>query len=232
MRHLGTSLLIAGLLLLVGCASSGVSETHSTPAAENVRKPDLVLVYDFIGTGAELPPDSVIAQYYEQRTTAQTPEEIDQGRRLGRMVAENLVAELNGAGITAEHASSASKQRVGNGVIRGELVVANEGNRTKRVLIGFGAGSGELKTLVEAFVVTDTGLQPLGSTQVQAGGGKLPGILVPVGVSASATTAAAAGTANVMQERGPESLEAAAKRTATEIAKLVVDAYMQRGWMG
>jgi hypothetical protein len=41
----------------------------------------------------------------------------------------------------------------------------------------------------------------------------------------AATTAAVAGTSNVMQERGPEGVEAAAQRTAKELAKLIVDAY-------
>jgi hypothetical protein len=34
-----------------------------------------------------------------------------------------------------------------------------------------------------------------------------------------------------MQERGPEGIEAAAQRTAKELAKLVVDAYRKRGWL-
>ena len=32
-----------------------------------------------------------------------------------------------------------------------------------------------------------------------------------------------------MQERGPEGIEAAAQRTAKELAKLIVDAYQEAG---
>ena len=100
------------------------------------------------------------------------------------------------------------------------------------MLLGFGAGAGELKTLVETYqMMTPTGLRPLGAAQVQSAGGKLPGMLVPLGIGASAVSVAASGTSNVMQERGPESIDAAAQRTAKEIARQLADAYRQRGWL-
>jgi NADPH-dependent 2,4-dienoyl-CoA reductase/sulfur reductase-like enzyme len=102
-------------------------------------------------------------------------------------------------------------------------------------LIGFGAGAGELKTLVEGFVVTSTGLRPLGSAEVSAGGGKMPGMLVPVVGGAiageAARSAVISGGMNIAQEMGPESMRAAAKRTAEEIAKVLKDDFRKRGWI-
>jgi len=46
-----------------------------------------------------------------------------------------------------------------------------------------------------------------------------------------ATSVAISGAANVLQELGPEGLDGAAKRTAKEIAKVIVKAYEERGWM-
>lgn len=223
------------LLLAAGCASSGVVQRQSTVAGEALTRPERVVVYDFAGTPGDLPPDSVIARYTQQRTIPQTPQQVALGRRLGRSVAENLVRELNGAGIPAQSAVSAPAPRIGDGVIRGEFIAASEGSRLTRVLIGFGAGAAELKTLAEAYQVTPTGLRPLGSAQIDAAGAKLPGMLVPVGIGASvgsaAASAAVSGTSNVVQEVGPETIEAAARRTAREIARLIVDAYRQRGWL-
>jgi hypothetical protein len=228
MGRVGLIIVSAGIALLAGCASTTVGQPESTPLAHEMARPDRVVVYDFVGTHDDLPPDSAIARYYEERTTPQTEVEIDLGRRLGRLVAQNLVTELNSAGIPAQHAASVPETRIGDGIIRGEFITIKEGSRTKRVLIGFGAGAGELKTLAEAYLVTDAGLRPVGSMQVDAAGGKLPGMLVPVGVGASAVVA---GSANVMQERGPEAIRAAAQRTAKELAKLIIDAYSQRGWL-
>jgi hypothetical protein len=225
----------AGIALLAGCASSKVAQRESTPLADEIARPKRVVVYDFAGTRDDLPPDSAIARYYEQREVPQTQNEIYLGRQLGRLVAENLVKELNGAGIAAQHASSTPQARVGDAIVRGEFIVVMEGSRTARVLIGFGAGAGELKTLAEAYQVTADGLRPLGATQVHTAGGKLPGMLVPLGIGAgigaAATSAAVGGTSNVMQERGPEAIRAAAQRTAKELARLVIDAYRKRGWL-
>ena len=228
MGRLGLIIVSAGIALLAGCASTTVGQPDSTALADEMARPERVVVYDFVGTDDDLPPDSAIARYYEERTTPQTAVEIDLGRKLGGLVAQNLVKELNSAGIPAQHASSVPETRIGDGIIRGEFISISEGSRTKRVLIGFGAGAGELKTLAEAYLVTDAGLRPVGSTQVDTAGGKLPGMLVPLGLGASA---AVAGGSNVMQERGPEAIQSAAQRTAKELAKLIIDAYRQRGWL-
>ena len=120
-------------------------------------------------------------------------------------------------------------------MIKGHFVSIDEGSRMKRMLIGFGAGAAELKTFVEGYQVTPSGLRPLGSAEVEAGGGKMPGILVPVGVGAAtnraATSAAVAGGANVVQEIGPESMSNMAKLTAEEIASLLSEAFKKRGWI-
>jgi Domain of unknown function (DUF4410) len=235
MMRLGLVMGAAGALLLAGCASSGVTQRQSTEAAQEMTRPGLVIVYDFAGTRADLPPDSVIARYYQERSVRQTVKEVELGRQLGRQVAQNLVDELNKAGITAKRVASAPIPRIGDAVIRGEFIVANEGSRLTRVLIGFGAGKAELKTLAEAYQVTATGVRPLGSAQIEAAGGKLPGMLVPVGIGAGVgsvvTSAAISGASNLAQEVGPETIEAAAQRTAKQIAKAIIDAYKKRGWL-
>ncbi len=63
----------------------------------------------------------------------------------------------------------------------------------------------------------------------------MPGMIVPVGVGAVAgragTSAIIAGGMNVAQEIGPESLNAAAKRTAQEITKILSRAFAEHGWI-
>ena len=227
---------LLGLAVLSGCASSDVTAKRQAPGSQDIAKPERIIVYDFAGTPADLPPDSAIASFYAQRSQPQTAEEIKIGRELGAQVAAVLVTEILDMGMSAELAGSGPPPQPGNTVIiRGEFVSIDEGSRLKRMLIGFGAGAGELNTLVEGFVVTSTGLRPLGSAEVSAGGGRMPGILVPVlgGAAAGAAgrSAVIAGGMNVAQEMGPESMRAAAKRTAEEIAKVLKDAFRKRGWI-
>jgi hypothetical protein len=229
---------LAGCLVtavaLTGCARTSVSEQQSTAASQDVARPERIIVYDFASTPADLPADSTIAKLHQQRTTPQSEKEIALGRRLGELTAAYLIETLNKQGIATIDGSTGSFPRQGDGVIRGEFVSIDEGSRAKRMLIGFGAGAAELKTLVETYQVTAAGLVPLGSGQVETAGGQIPGILVPVGAGvaagAVATSAVVSGSSNVLQEAGPESIEGAARRTASEIARIIVEAYEKRGW--
>ena len=223
-------------LLVVGCAGADVSNQQRNVAADAIiLKPARAIVYDFASTPAGIPPDSAIAGLYRERTTPQTPDEIELGRRLGALVSARLVEELNKNGIAAIAAATGPVPHPGNAVIRGEFVTIDKGNRAKRMLIGFGAGSAGLETLVEGYVVTTGGLVPLGSAQIETSGGKMPGMLVPMGAGAAAgnvaRSAVVSGASNVRQEAGSESLEGAANRTAEEIAKVIVKAYKERGWL-
>jgi len=226
---------LLAIALAAGCAQTNVSDRNSTGVSAVIAKPAWVIVYDFASTPAAVPPDSAIAGLYRQRATPQTPEEIALGRRLGARISARLVEELNKSGIAAAAAATGPVPHPGDAVIRGEFVSIDEGSRTKRMLIGFGAGAARLDTLVESYVVTTAGLTPLGSAQIETAGGRMPGMLVPIGAGAAAgqaaTSAAVSGAANVLQELGPEGLDGAAKRTAKEIAKLIVKAYKERGWM-
>ncbi len=142
---------------------------------------------------------------------------------------------MNKNGIAAIAAAAGPVPLPGDAVIRGEFVSIDEGDRAKRMLIGFGAGSAGLETLVEGYVVTTRGLVPLGSAQIETSGGKKPGMLVPLGAGAAtgnvARSAVISGASNILQEAGSESLDGAAKRTAKEIAKVIVKAYEERGWL-
>ncbi len=233
-----TTVLAACLLaisLAAGCAQTNVSDRNSTRLSTIIAKPARVIVYDFASTPAAVPPDSAIAGLYRQRATPQSREEIALGRRLGARVSARLVEELKKSGIAAVAVATGPVPHPGDEVIRGEFVSIDKGSRAKRMLIGFGAGAAGLEILVEGYLVTATGLVPLGSAQIETAGGKMPGMLVPIGAGAAAgnvaRSAAISGAGNVLQEAGPESLDGAAKRTAKAIAKAIVKAYKERGWM-
>ena len=68
---------------------------------------------------------------------------------------------------------------MGDGVIRGYLVSVQAGSAAKRFVIGFSAGSSEIDTVVETYVMTPEGLRELGSGRLSSSGSKTPGIIVP-----------------------------------------------------
>lgn len=223
------------VLLVSGCATSRVSARRDFVGAEKLVKPGRVIVHDFVATPDDLPEGAAIHGQYERREEPQTPEEIEVGRQLGSQVAESLVENILEMGLPAERAGSGPPPSPGDLVIKGEFISIDEGSRAKRVLIGFGAGAAELKTLVEIYQVTAEGLRPLDSAEVTAAGGKLPGMIVPVAGGAAAgraaTTAVVAGGVGVAKEVGSESIGGAAKRTADTIAETLKEDFGRRNWL-
>jgi hypothetical protein len=222
----------ATALLIAGCAGSDVSNQQRNDATDDLAKPERVFVYDFASSSADIPAGSAISELIQERTTPPTAEEIALGRQLGALVAEHLIEELNDSGIPAfADGDTGPVPHPGDAVVHGMFVSVDEGSRLMRVLIGFGAGSAELRTLAEFYVVAPNGeLVAVASAEVEAEGGRMPGMVVPLGVGQVATIAAA-GTAKLFTEAGSESLDGAARRTAKEIAELMVAGYERRGWL-
>ncbi len=232
------SLVVVSLLslaVLAGCASSDTTAQRSYAADEEIARPGRIIVHDIAATPDDIPANAAVAGSYDRRDEPQTAEEIELGRQLGARVADKLVPMILDMGMPAERAGSGPPPQPGDVVIKGQFVSIDEGSRIKRMLIGFGAGAAELQTFVEGYQATVDGLRPLGSVEVEAGGGKMPGMLVPIGVGAAAgragTSAAIAGGMNVVQELGPETMQAAANRTAEEIAEVLEEAFKKRGWI-
>ena len=82
--------------------------------------------------------------------------------------------------------------------------------------LGFGAGGAELKTVVKGFLMTAQGLRALGSGEVEAGSGKMPGGAVPLVVTVATANPlglVVAGAAKAYGEAsGSETIEGAAHR--------------------
>ncbi len=250
--HLTALAPLALACITIGCAGTSVIGRHTYAGHERLPKPGIIIVYDFAATPDDLPADDPILSLYEKPAKPQTADEISLGRKLGAELAGDLVNDILALGLPAELSKAGRPPRTGDLVIRGAFMSIEEGSRLKRVLIGFGAGAGELKTLVEIYQMTAKGSRSLVSEEIKATGGKMPGMLFsitaavaagPAGLAASpAAMAGTAGTVgqatavsggvNAAKELGPESIGAAVKRTAKEITKALSNIFAQREWIG
>ena len=228
-------ILFLGVALLAGCASTNVTARRGYTSGERLPRPGRIIVYRFAATPGEVPSDSPVAGSYERRSKPQSSKEVGLGHRLGDRVATELVNRILKMGMPAEHAGKGPSPREGDLLIRGEFVKIDEGSRLKRMVIGFGAGSGELKTHVETYQISGGKPRLILGKKTRATGGRMPGMLVPVGVGAIAgragMSAAVSGGLNVAQEIGPESLRSMAKQTAREIAKGLSQEFARLGWL-
>ena len=225
---------VIGCAFLIGCASSDVEKMQSNVENETIAQPSRIVVGEFTASPERIGESMEAASYFEAREEPITPEEIELGRALGERVEENLVANLRDLGIAAERQAAAGELALNDALIEGYFVTVNEGSQLQRMLIGFGMGAAELRTLVQVQQKTATGLRTLGLAEIEAEGGNLPGMLVPVGIGAATgnvvKSAAISGGVAAVKEVGPETIEAAAERTASEISALIEQGYEKRGW--
>jgi hypothetical protein len=206
-----------------------------TPYGEYLARPQHIIVYDFAATADQIPPESGLAGQVSASSQPLTPEELAAGRQLGQVVARELVAEIKKMGLPAVRAEDQPTRGPGDIVIRGYFTSIDKGSTLERVVIGFGAGSAELKTYVEGFEVTTQGLRRLGSGDLDSGGAKGPGLVVPMVVTlatANPIGLVVGGAVKVAGEvSGHDRIEGAGKRTAEEIAKQLRPRFEEQGWI-
>jgi uncharacterized protein DUF4410 len=221
------------LVIFSGCASTEVSNRQIL-VNDRMPRPDRILVDDFIADPADMPPDSALESALETDAPL-TAEQLRAGHQLGAQIADELVAQIRDMGLPAVAALSGGRPRVGDIVIRGYLVSIDEGSTAGRMLIGFGAGGSELKTVVEGYVMTARGLRKLGSGTVESGGSTGPGAAAPAAVSigtGSPIGLIVTGGMKIYGEAsGSSQLEGRAKATAKEIADVLKTRFAQQGWI-
>ena len=232
----GTVALLLFCLVAAACASTKVTQqTPVAPASQGaVARPGQIWVYDFVATPADLPANSAIGGSVDAARTP-TAEQVATGRRLGTLIAQELVLDIQAMGLPAARAGLGTSPQVGDGVIRGYLVSVEGGSAGKRFIIGFGSGKAELDTVVEGYVMTAQGLRKLGSGTLSSSGAKTPGVIVPSAVaiaSGSPVGLIVVGGAKVYGEAtGKTGLEGRAKSTADEISQQLKIRFQDRGWI-
>lgn len=230
-----------GLVLIIaaataGCATATVTTKQSNIGNEKLARPDHIYVYSFAATPADLSAEDVSTAQYATPSTPQSAKEIEAGRKLGALVANNLAEQIQGMGLPAVVATATTTPRAGDIVIRGHFESIEEGSTGKRVVLGFGSGNADLKTAVDVYQMTANGLRKLGSGAIDSGGGKTPGMLLPIAVTVATANPiglVVGGAVKVAGEAsGRDTIEGSAKRTATQIATELKAAFEKQGWIG
>ncbi len=229
-----TLFFLFAIAVLSGCASTDIISRQEYTGGKLAR-PAHIIIYDFAATPGDVPSGSAIAGSYVRRPTPQTAEQISTGRRLGAQVGSELTSQIREMGLPAERAGRYTAPVPGDLVIRGYFVAIDQGSTEDRMLIGFGSGDAELRTVVEGYQMTRSGLRLLGSGELQAGGSETPGMLV--GVASLAATGNPVGLiiggASKLEgeQTGSETIAGMAKRAAKEIADILRVKFEEQGWI-
>jgi hypothetical protein len=208
------------LAMLTRCAPTEVYGIKDSGGDRRLRKPERILVYDFAVSPEDAKP---------------TEEEAKVGRNVADILAAELVKAIGELGIPAERARHGSRVPNGMLAIEGQFVHIDEGSRALRMLIGFGAGASEIRTLVDVYMGGPRGKTLVEEFKTKAESSKKPGFGVGMGAGAvvgaiSAAGAAAGGAAGGVFE-SKASIEADARRTAKEVARHLAVLFARQDWI-
>ncbi len=251
------ALIVAGIAFLVAGANAGraaadnaakkllVGDTKVEVVAkyqgDALPKPDKVLVYDFsVPSDVISIDDSAAAKVHRPRKVdgadANSPEGVAQ--QVQASFAKALVHELQQASVPVEQVQGGDTPAPPHVlVVQGDFTGIKQGNKTKRVLIGFGKGASDVQAHVTLSLAAEQEQQPtvLLEFNVKSRSGKKPGAAATVGAGAatlgtvSAGSAAAGVAAGGVVDRAA-SVEADASRMAKAVAKQIADLMRSQSW--
>lgn len=239
-HHIHIPLAIAAVAVLIGAALTGCAKTKADiiqeyRGQEPLPKPDRILVYDFAVSPYDVSINSAIGARVANLVTGTSPSDEQQkvGRAIANVLAEELINQLELGGFTAQRVPTVEPPPMGTLAIEGQFVTIDEGNRLRRMVIGFGAGGSEVRTQVRASLGRPGGRLLLEEFVTSAESSKKPGIgpMVGVGGAVSAVgTAAVLSTGVGAVTELDQTVEGDARRTAQEIVKQLCVLYVKEGW--
>ncbi len=232
------SVVICGLVFgVAGCARTTMKQQYET-SSTGAPPPGIVLVYKFGVNLEEVTQNQALFQKVvdaaESTTRDQRTAEIAQ--QVAERMADELVRQINELRLPAQRATTDTHVPPDALVITGHFIDIDEGNRLRRLVIGFGAGKSKVDTQVQLLAESATGYRTLMEFEVHADSGRMPGAAVTMGAGAAAQGAATAGmvAANVAVG-GAKALRsrayALAGRSADRIAERLSAYFADQGWI-
>lgn len=216
--------------LLIGDTS--VKILRSYLGIDPLPRPDKIRVFDFRVSPEVVEIDESAAARLQRRRLQRTgsggadsPETIAQ--QVLSDFASVLVTELQKTPITAVRSMNADAPVEKNTlIVYGEFTSIDQGNKSKRIMIGFGRGASDVQAHVTVSLMTTPQPILVSEFNLKSESGKKPGAAATMGTG-SAAVGAAAGSAGDTRA----TVEADASRMAKAVAKQVEELMTSQKWI-
>ncbi len=223
--------------LLTGCASTDVTSEKEYEGF--LPKPGEVLVYNFAVSPDEVELNSGLGADIEglvsSSKTSRTDQELAIGRQVADALANHLVTEIQALGLPARRATGPPPAAGNPLLIKGQFVSIDEGNQTERVVIGFGLGRTDVRTLTQVLERRNGTNVLVNQFGINARSGDKPGAAETMGAGAIAGHLVASAVVSTGVAVGSEAfsanVDADADRTAKKIAAQLKDLFLTEGWI-
>ena len=226
--------------MLAGCAGATVTPDASAPPPPTTAsvRPARIVVNDFAFSASQVSENSAIGARILNSFSSTPAEQREDA--IGKEAADALAAEvakqLGALGFTVVRGNANTVSAEGDLVIDGEFVNVDEGNRLRRLVIGFGAGASKLDTKVSVYRVTAGARQSLLQFTTHADSGRMPGAAVTMGAGAAAQGGATAGMAAANVAAGgakayTSQVAYLSDKTADQVVAYLSQYFAQQGWI-
>jgi len=236
-----SALIACAVVAVLGVAGCNKPKVQSTEfyAGGRLARPDRVLVDAFAVTPDDVRLDQGVAARV-QRVDSDVPlteQELQVARNVQSDLADTMVETLRGYGLPAERAWGSQTPASGSSLlIEGQIVSVDEGNRTRRTLLGLGAGKSSVSADMQLYLAEGPG-QPrfVSAFSGSDDSGRTPGLAVGMGAGAATghlMTSAVAGTAlHVHSETNGATSDSQAANLARSLAAQIGQFAVSQGWI-
>jgi hypothetical protein len=223
-------------IALLGCAGASVSQQSQSAPINNTR-PSQIVVYPFaVDTSEVILNQSVVQRAYRSMSNE---DESAQQKKIARDTAHNICVQV-AASLSQKGYSSVCQERgipvLGSNVIvvDGEFTNISEGNRLRRLVIGFGVGASMLDSNVNVFQKTAEGTLQILDFTTHADSGKMPGaaLMGPAGAAAGGSAVAVVGANAAVGgvKTYASSTGFLVDKTVDQVVQTLTRYYAQQGW--
>ena len=231
--------MLAGALsgIWTACASTTVQPSSQTDKL-GLPTPPVVMVYSFAVNPTEvIENDSLI----HHMIVSQDPTPADQrlreiGQEANEALVETLITGISELGIATKRGYKDMPVPPHAVTIHGAFLDIDQGNRARRVMIGFGAGASRIDAKVFMFQESPGLTAKLLEFKTHADSGKMPGAAVTMGAGAAAQGAVTGGmvAANVAVSGVKvyrSEHEQMAQRSAEQAVAYISQFFAREGWI-
>jgi hypothetical protein len=235
--------LLVGAGPLAGC-STRVTNTgnYATPVAQGgapIARPREILVEDFPADWSRVNLDQGVASRLLRQVQGTDPAgaEYEKYQQVQQTISDTLLAELRQMGFAARRAAVAPALASASNelLVRGQIFKIDEGNRTRRLVVGFGAGKSQVQANVQVYYIRrGEAPQLLATYDADSNSGRKPGMGIGVASAAgggSLAPAAISGVTGAHGETQKAPVVDEARRLASRVASNLGTFFAQQGWI-
>jgi hypothetical protein len=198
---------------------------HTYTGSQPLPKPDRVWIKDFTVSGDVVMDNSHAAHLLHHSDDDANPQAVVE--KVQASFAKTLISELQKLDVESERMPGTDVSLSGSTlVVEGEFIGIDEGDKAKRILIGFGRGASDIKTHVTISLVRGDERAVVLECNLNSASGKKPGA---VATMEDGSLAVGAATGSLTDKKA--TVEADASRMAKAVAKQVKTVMIAQKWI-